>query len=297
MSTWSGIRNKLENDYLCPALRGHIQYFATSYSKSADHEGRAAIRMDGVEVLRSNYYIYFENVWTKFHHLRSTTLKDCDSAKEAINQAHAFALEQGTFDQKVFYEAFGIFDNQSIEKSLVSENPLVRIFALLDRRLGKRRLLALEESMERELPWVRAFYVIRMQAEGLMEANNIQEGTTMSQIASFYLLKDGQRQELSNGDCSGAVYTAIWDWCEYELDLDVRFPAPQTEDTLDCALLEGGLAADLLSALRERNLPELAAEIAPDWDLPAEAIQSGLETLRSHLELVQGNTSLLYEMT
>ena len=42
MSTWSGIRNKLENDYLCPALRGHIQYFAASYSKSADHEGRAA---------------------------------------------------------------------------------------------------------------------------------------------------------------------------------------------------------------------------------------------------------------
>ena len=133
MSTWSGIRNKLENDYLCPALRDHIQYFATSYSKSADHEGR------------------------------------CDSAKEAINQAHAFALEQGTFDQKVFYEAFGIFNNQSIEKSLVSENPLVRIFALLDRRLGKRRLLALEESMEQELEWVRAFYVIRMQAEGLME--------------------------------------------------------------------------------------------------------------------------------
>ena len=161
VSTWSGIRNKLENDYLCPALRGHIQYFATSYSKSADHEGRAAIRVDGVEVLRSNYYTYFENVWTKFHHLRSTTLKDHDSAKE------------GTFDQKVFYEAFGIFDNQSIEKSLVSENPLVRIFALLDRRLGKRRLLALEDSMEQELDWVRAFYVIRLQAEGLMEANNI----------------------------------------------------------------------------------------------------------------------------
>ena len=169
MSTWSGIRNKLENDYLCPALRDHIQYFAASYSKSADHEGRAAIRMDGVEVLRSNYYTYFENVWTKFHHLRSTTLKDHYSTKEAIDRAHAYALEQGTFDQKVFYEAFGIFDNQSIEKSLVSENPLVRIFALLDRRLGKRRLLALEDSMEQELDWVRAFYVIRMQAEGLME--------------------------------------------------------------------------------------------------------------------------------
>lgn len=118
----------------------------------------------------------------------------------------------------------------------------------------------------------------------------------MSQIASFYLLKDGQRQKLSNGDCSGVVYMAIWDWGEGELDLDVRFPAPQTEDNLDCALLEGELASKLLAALRERDLPELAAEIAPDWDLPTEAVQSGLETLRSHLELVQGNTALLYEM-
>ena len=45
------------------------------------------------------------------------------------------------------------------------------------------------------------------------------------------------------------------------------------------------------------SLPELAAEIAPDWDLPTEAVQSGLETLRSHLELVQGDAALLYEMT
>lgn len=119
----------------------------------------------------------------------------------------------------------------------------------------------------------------------------------MSQIASFYLLKDGQRQELSNGDCSGAVYMAIWDWCESELDLDVRFPVPQAEDTPDCALLKGELASNVLAALREQDLPELAAEIAPDWDLPTEAVQSGLETLRSHLELVRGDIALLYEMT
>ena len=115
----------------------------------------------------------------------------------------------------------------------------------------------------------------------------------MSQIASFYLIKNNRRQELSNGDCSGAVYMAIWDWCESELDLDVRFPAPQTEDTLDCALLEGELASQLLAALREQDLPELAAEIAPDWDLPTEAVQSGLETLRSHLELVHTSNRLL----
>ena len=53
-----------------------------------------------------------------------------------------------------------------------------------------------------------------------------------------------------------------------------RFPASQTEDTLDCALLEGELASERLAALRERDLPELAAEIAPDWGLSTEAVQS-----------------------
>lgn len=168
MSTWSGIRDKLENDYLCPALRGHIQYFATSYSKSHDHEGRAAIWLDGVEVLRSNYYDYYQNYWNRYQALRREGA-GVDDPKAPFQLAYEGALNDGCFDNWFFYEAFGIFDNQSIEKSLVSENPLVRIFALLDRRLGKRRLLALEESIEQELDWVRAFYVIRMQAEGLME--------------------------------------------------------------------------------------------------------------------------------
>ncbi len=35
----------------------------------------------------------------------------------------------------------------------------------------------------------------------------------------------------------------------------------------DCALLAGELASKLLAAQREQDLQELAAEIAPDWDL------------------------------
>lgn len=167
VSAWSGIRNKLENDYLCPALRGHIQYFAVSYSRSADHEGRAAIRLDGVEILRSNYYDYDQNYWDRYKKLR-VSLPDENAPGLPFRLAHEGALKDGCFDNWLFYEAFHIFDNQSIEKSLVCENPLVRIFALLDRRLGKRRLLALAAVMEQELEWGRAFYVIRMQAEGLM---------------------------------------------------------------------------------------------------------------------------------
>ena len=174
MSTWSGIRNKLENDYLCPALRGRIQYFATSYWESHDQTGRAAIRLDGVEVLRSNYYAYEQNYWNRYQALRREGVGE-DDPKAPFRMAHEGTLNDGCFDNIFFYEAFHEFDNQSIEKSLTSENPLVRVFALLDRRLGKRRLLTLEESMEQELDWVRVFYVIRMQAEGLMVIKKSQE--------------------------------------------------------------------------------------------------------------------------
>lgn len=56
MSTWSGIKNKLENEYLARNLRGHIKYFATSYRESHDREGRASIRFEGKEILSGAYY-------------------------------------------------------------------------------------------------------------------------------------------------------------------------------------------------------------------------------------------------
>ena len=157
MPTWSGTRKKLEEDYLCPALRGRVRYFATTYRESHDQEGRAAILVDGKEILRSNYFEYDGTFWHTYY---SSEEKDAHSVEQNV-------LDKGLFDQRVFYAAFQEFDNQSIEASLFSEHPIVRIFALLDRRVGKRRLAALVETMEKELDWVRPFYLLRMEAEGL----------------------------------------------------------------------------------------------------------------------------------
>lgn len=165
MPTWSGTRKKLEEDCLCPALRGRVRYFATTYSKCPDHEGRASILVDGVEVLKSSYYEYAPAFWKLQSDLRNLEGKEW---REAALKAGQIVLDDGRFDQRYFYAAFQEFDNQSIEASLTSENPIVRIFALLDRRLGKRRLIALEDTMGEELDWVRPFYLLRMEAEGLI---------------------------------------------------------------------------------------------------------------------------------
>ena len=164
MPTWSGIRKKLETDYLCPALRGRVRYFATTYRESHDQEGRAAILVDGVEVLKSDYFTYSRVLWQRARDYRD---EQGLNWREAYLKADKAVLEDGLFDQRDFYMAFQRFDNQSIESSLTDENPIIRVFALLDRRLGKRRLAALEETMEQELDWVRPFYLLRMEAEGL----------------------------------------------------------------------------------------------------------------------------------
>lgn len=162
MATWSGIRKKLESEYLAKSLQGHIQYYATTYSRSHDHEGRAAIRYDGKEIIKGCYWYN----WTKAGQFP----KD-EKYERRMREENAFmddtALKLGVFDQRSFYAAFQEFDQQSIEKSLKSENLIVRIFAVLDRRVGKRRLLMIKDTIEQEPNTFKEFYAIRARAEGI----------------------------------------------------------------------------------------------------------------------------------
>lgn len=170
MADWSAIRKKLEEDYLCPALRGRIQYFITMYRESHDRHGRAAIRFDGVEVLKSSYIEYLRQYNRNEEELERT--QPGMPGREQEELLWNMTESDGCIDEIVFYSSFDEFDNQSIVKSLESKRPLVRVFALLDRRVGKRRLLAMRECMHEELDWVRMFYHIRMEAE---EANSTQK--------------------------------------------------------------------------------------------------------------------------
>ena len=162
MHTWSKMRSKLENDYLADSLQGHIRYFATSYSKCPDHEGRAAILLDGKEVIEGSYC----EQWSK-----ADLLPKDETLQKRLNNEFPFidetALKYGQFDQRCFYTAFEKFDNQSIEKSLESDDLLVRIFAVLDKRVGKRRLERLSENTDDKDEIFRRFLHIRMKAEGM----------------------------------------------------------------------------------------------------------------------------------
>ena len=162
MATWSGTRHKLENDYLAKSLQGHIQYYCTSYSKSPDHHGRASIRLDGQELISGCYW----NNWSKAH-----LFPNDDTYEKRMTENYAYmdetALKLGIFSEKCFYRAFEEFDNQSIEESLKSDDLIVRIFAILDRRVGKRRLTRMYHELHPTDEIFNMFYYIRINAENI----------------------------------------------------------------------------------------------------------------------------------
>ena len=154
MYQWSKIRDKLEKEYLADSLKGRIRYFATAYRESHDGDkGRAAIYLDGKPVISGSTYVQ----WEKPDHSYAIEYRGPEDTD----------LKNGWFDQYDFYLSFEEYDNQSIEASLNSRNQLVRIFAVLDRRAGKRTLCKLKDRIDNESEIFRLFYAIRTEAEGL----------------------------------------------------------------------------------------------------------------------------------
>lgn len=167
--SWSAMRKVLEQENICDSLKGRIKYFATRYSKSPDQEGRVAVRLDGKEIFRSCFYDWYIK--------RNEACDEIEIIKgiktsysESGDQMELGALNKGGFDQYNFYNAFHNYFNSSIDSSLISPDPVVRLFAIMDKRVGKRRLHQLLADIESQPGWLQMFYRLRLESDGIIES-------------------------------------------------------------------------------------------------------------------------------
>ena len=72
--------------------------------------------------------------------------------------------ERSEYTDGEICEALEVYRNQQIDDSIRSENQLVKMFALLDRRAGRRTLLKLKETMEAQPTWLQQIYTVRLEA-------------------------------------------------------------------------------------------------------------------------------------
>ncbi|MVP01190.1 hypothetical protein [Paenibacillus lutrae] len=167
---WSKMKMRMESR-LCDSLKGRIQYNSTRYRGSHDQVGRAWITFDHVilhdfcTTKRSYKYNSSANSIQKENHCLDW---NDPLQQKGYYQAYKLADEelrsQGYYNQYQFYDAIEEFLNLPINRAVTSENALIRSFAYVDKRVGKRTLLSIKEDKDRR---VMKFLTIRKKAEGI----------------------------------------------------------------------------------------------------------------------------------
>lgn len=165
LSSWSGMRKYLEQEMLAECLHKRVRYSCTTY-----------IGMDGChifEIFIDNKLIKqfsWETVNTYFiengYKKNANPIGIGEYWDEFWSLLDNVPLQSRTeYTDDEFCEALENYRNQSIQDSIKSDNPLERMFAVLDRRIGKRTLNNLKVSLEKEVGWLQLFYRLRLDSE------------------------------------------------------------------------------------------------------------------------------------
>lgn len=176
--SWSGIKKRLEQDLMCEKLRGRVKYFITKYRKSHDEESRIAILIDGEEVIQGNIYDFYREAEPLIDKMRmkqeierrSWNGKEIlyDNENKALEESvDDICINEGIIDTYLFTKALDFYLSHSIDESICSTNPLVRLLAIFDRRIGKRTLLKLKDNVDAQPAWLKPFYQLRFEVENI----------------------------------------------------------------------------------------------------------------------------------
>ncbi len=165
LGSWSGMRKYLEQDMLADALKGRVRYGCTAYV-GMDGCRIFEVCIDGKQVKRFSWETvntFFINAGLKSNSEPFGTEEYWSEFWELLSKIPMTERSEYTDDE--FCTALERYRNQSIELSIQSSDPIVRMFAILDRRLGKRTLLKLKDNIDGQPEWLRQFYTLRIEAE------------------------------------------------------------------------------------------------------------------------------------
>jgi hypothetical protein len=164
---WSKLKKRLDS-LVCDSLRGRVNFTVTNYRRAHDQLGRAFVTVDKKEVLNMctiTSDIRLHRKGRELHRLNEIGYDDPGINREIGVTAHELVKKEGIYAQYDFYDSVEEFLNLPIDQALKSEDMVVKILALIDRRVGKRTLIKLRESIKNDLEIIQYFYNLRCEAE------------------------------------------------------------------------------------------------------------------------------------
>ncbi|MEV5026906.1 SF0329 family protein [Paenibacillus sp. LPE1-1-1.1] len=132
---WNKLKKQLDSR-VSHSLKRRVVFHSTSYRGTHDQVGKAWITFDN-EMIQDFCTINREN--------------------------KRITLATGIHNQYEFYYAVEEYLGLSINEALASTNPIIRALSILDRRLGKRRLISIRDDH----PIVNKLLIIRILVEYL----------------------------------------------------------------------------------------------------------------------------------
>ena len=144
---WSKLKSRIKS-LIAPEVRDRIDFHLTSYRESHDGADKVWITIDGERVFDCKHY---PHEW---------------AADRAYgnglggNEIRSALADVGIHGPKDFGYAMRAYLDMPVDQALQSSDPLVRAFAIVDRRVGKRTLATLDLSGF-DHPLVNAFYKLR----------------------------------------------------------------------------------------------------------------------------------------
>ena len=163
--SWSNLKKQM-NDLLCDSFKKSISYFYTNYHEVHNAYGRATINYNKKELVAFSWVEMYEQdqdinrIWQE---------GEKKSYSEMLREKW---MPECTLCDANFIDSVTVFLKTDIATSLQSDNYLLRIFAYVDRRVGKRTLVKIRDEVERLPEWVKQFYQIRCEAENISFQQN-----------------------------------------------------------------------------------------------------------------------------
>lgn len=134
---WSKLKKTTE-DKFADCVKGRVHIYSTRYTSGSYFMVRGWITIDKEEIANfstpdnSNKYGW--------------NTPDIDERILPSERTEGMSVEKGEFSRYDLTDACFEYINMNITDAISSENPIIRSFAMLDSRLGKRKLYMLKQQ-------------------------------------------------------------------------------------------------------------------------------------------------------
>jgi hypothetical protein len=185
--SWSKLKKNLES-HIAPSLVGQVEYSAAGYKFAADKSGICYVTVNRMNIFKMNEKMSPVNwytseqeilkdpkieIWVTEEEIQKIEKQMGENVPKERLQVIAKKQKSATVAKQIFMAQTAMtksnftvvathFLARPLEESLESEDIMLNVLALIDRRLGKKRLQNMRAAMKTKHPIVQYFYALRL---------------------------------------------------------------------------------------------------------------------------------------